>query len=766
MKIIFYKPFILLIVTLFSSLAFASISAQSFYNIDTVQTIRITFAESNWDFRLDTAKAGSESYIMAQSITINGTKYDSVGVKYKGNSTYNANQVKNPFHIELDTYKEQDYQGITDIKMSNVAKDPSFVREVLSYTMLRDYMEAPQSNYVNVYVNDKLIGLYVSSESVGKKFISKYFFSKDKAFFKCNPIDGAGPTTTTLPNLTYQGKDSTALAYTKAYEMKSDIGWGELIAMIDTLNNNFSAIEKVLDIDRTLWMLAFNNVTVNLDSYIGTFQQNYYLYKDGTGRFNPIIWDLNEGFGTFSQTGTIALNSTTAKAQMTPYLHENDTKWPLVNKLLAVPLYKRMYLAHFRTILDDYITNGRYLTLARQYQTIASASVTADPNKFFTVAQFQSNITTDITSGGGGPMGGRGAPGLSSLMAARGTYLNGLSVFNGTKPVISSILTSATSPNVGDKITIKATLINATTALLGYRESAEAKFVRVPMYDDGKHGDGASGDNVWGAEITLKTVNTQYYIYSENATIGTFSPARAEHEYYSIAANASVNNNTVVMNEIYARGTAVEPDWIELYNKTSAAIDISGYKIYDSGGNAGTKPKKVFPNGSVIAANGYLVITVDVSDDSGFGLSNSGEKVWFENTSGVVIDSINYEAHTATQSYGRIPNGGNWQLLNTITKNGSNSTTTGTSELEDALGINLKIYPNPASYMITVSLETSVSNDVQIVIIGLNGAIEKTIQLNAGEKEVQIGVSDIAKGMHFMRLTFEGKSILKRFISM
>jgi len=90
---------------------------------------------------------------MAQSVTINGEVYDSVGVKYKGNSTYQANQVKNPFHIELDTYKEHDHQGYKDIKLSNVAKDPSFLREVLSYNILRNYMDAPLSNYANVYVN-------------------------------------------------------------------------------------------------------------------------------------------------------------------------------------------------------------------------------------------------------------------------------------------------------------------------------------------------------------------------------------------------------------------------------------------------------------------------------------------------------------------------------------------------------------------------------------------------------------------------------------
>ena len=79
----------------------SSLKAQSFYDIGTLQEIKIVFSQSNWDYMLDTAKSGNEGYLMAQTVTINGTVFDSVGVKYKGNSTYKANQSKNQWHIEL-----------------------------------------------------------------------------------------------------------------------------------------------------------------------------------------------------------------------------------------------------------------------------------------------------------------------------------------------------------------------------------------------------------------------------------------------------------------------------------------------------------------------------------------------------------------------------------------------------------------------------------------------------------------------------------------
>lgn len=289
---------ITLLLLFLSSISFG----QAFYDLSTIQTIQITFAESNWNALLNAAEATDE-YIAAQSVAINGTVFNNVGAKYKGKSSYNANQVKNPWHLELDTYDDQNYQGYTDIKLNNVIFDPSFVRETLGYKILGNYMNVPLANYAKVYVNGTYIGLYTNVESISKKFVDSRFGSKTNAFFDCSPPAGAGPTSTNLPSLQYLGDNSTS--YETAYEIKSDSGWDDLITLTNTLSTTTSAnianIEAVLDVDRALWMLAFDNVFVNLDSYIGQFKQNYYLYKSDNGQFNPIVWDLNMCFWNFWQ---------------------------------------------------------------------------------------------------------------------------------------------------------------------------------------------------------------------------------------------------------------------------------------------------------------------------------------------------------------------------------------------------------------------------------------------------------------------------------
>jgi hypothetical protein len=128
------------------------------------------------------------------------------------------------------------------------------------------------------------------------------------------------------------------------------------------------------------------------------------------------------------------------------------------------------------------------------------------------------------------------------------------------------------------------------------------------------------------------------------------------------------------MNEIFSRGSDPDFDWVEIFNASAVDVDLSGYKIYDSGGQTGSKPKKEFPAGTIIPAGGFYVIVVDDADASGFGLSSGGEQVWLENAESTVIDDITFPAMSEVQSYGRKPDGSaNFFIFTEITKGGSNN---------------------------------------------------------------------------------------------
>ena len=222
--------------------------------------------------------------------------------------------------------------------------------------------------------------------------------------------------------------------------------------------------------------------------------------------------------------------------------------------------------------------------------------------------------------------------------------------------------------------------------------------------------------------------------------------------------NIYSSTSDIVMNEIYSRGSNDNPDWIEIYNLSASSVDLTGYKIYDSGGQTGTKPKKEFPAGSIIPANGFLVIITDDTLDSGFGLSSSGEEVWLEDTTGTVIDNVTFLAMADTQSYSRIPDGNsNWQLTDYITKGFANTITSvddmGNSILDYMLYQN---YPNPFNPATRIEYSLPVESNVKIVVYNLIGEVVKELinsnQLS-GKHSVSFNGVDLSSGVYFYSIS-------------
>jgi hypothetical protein len=734
------KKFSLLLFSVSFIIKFAA-AQQTLYDLNSIQKIEIFFSQPNWDYQMDTAKYGTEDYIAADSVIINATHFVNVGVKYKGNSSYDSTYIKNPLHIELDTYANQSYQGFTDIKLGNGYGDPSMIREVLSYDILKNYMHCPRSNFAQVYINGNYIGLYSNDESINKEFCSSHFYSSGNTFIKCNPIINPGPTTKS--SLRYLSNDSSA--YNLFYEIKSDYGWNELVALCDSVTNHASNIASIMDIDRVIWMFAFNNVLVNLDSYSGVFCQNHYLYKDSYGYFNPIVWDLNMCFGGFPFAGSGAtsfnLLTVTGEQQMSPLLHSGDMYWPLINAVLSNPMYKRMYIAHMRTITSEMFAGNLYQTTASSLQTLVDTAVQSDVNKFFTYTQFQNGMTSNTV------VGSYTVPGISNLMSARVTYLQGTADFSYTPPMISSVAPSNGSPSLFSTVTITATVTNTNSnaVYLGYRSQISQKFTHVPMYDDGAHNDGTAGDNVYGTDITVSSAQMQYFIYAENNDAGMFSPQRAEHEYYTLNTNVqTASPGQVVINEFLADNitgnineTGVQADWIELYNNTNTALDLFGLYLTD---NFLDQQKFAFPQNTLIPANGYRIIWADENNTtasyvhSNFKLAAAGEGLMLSNAAGTVLDSISFGTQSPDTSLARCQNGvGPFMPL--VPTFAALNCPVGIEEYASSGSL---VYPNPASDLLHVKIfHPEKNNSVKIFsatgqqVFSQNISSDSTIDLSS-----------------------------------
>ena len=222
------------------ALPVSALFAQDFYDINTINTIELKFEQSNWDELLDQLYANGKEERLLGTAIVNGITYDSVGVRYKGNSSYSPNNAKNPLNIKLDyMIDDQEHEGYGTLKLSNGFKDPSFVRETLSYEIARNYFPDSQSNYAKVTINGTTIGLYTSNQDVDKHFMQTHYYSGDHPFFKGELAGRQGQDVVKVWG--YWGADSSN--YKNYYEIESDQGWADLIDFLNRLNHNLIAPE-------------------------------------------------------------------------------------------------------------------------------------------------------------------------------------------------------------------------------------------------------------------------------------------------------------------------------------------------------------------------------------------------------------------------------------------------------------------------------------------------------------------------------------------
>lgn len=172
-------------------------------------------------------------------------------------------------------------------------------------------------------------------------------------------------------------------------------------------------------------------------------------------------------------------------------------------------------------------------------------------------------------------------------------------------------------------------------------------------------------------------------------------------------------------------------DWIELYNRSSSPIDLTGLYLSDDLLNP---TKWQFPNGTVIGAGEYMLIWADEDPGDGplhasFRLSKSGESIGLfhtDATGNLLIDSLNYGAQTTDVSQGILPDGtGPSMKLLDPSPGAPNVPLGGDSVRYDALdlsinAVNLSLLGTPnLGQPVTLSVTNAPPNDIGVLLFGL-----------------------------------------------
>lgn len=137
------------------------------------------------------------------------------------------------------------------------------------------------------------------------------------------------------------------------------------------------------------------------------------------------------------------------------------------------------------------------------------------------------------------------------------------------------------------------------------------------------------------------------------ASAGQGSPGRANP---AAPASAIVINEVAADNPSAVPNAGTFPDWVELRNTTAAPVNLEGWSLSDDG-NA---RKFVFPAGTSIPANGYLVIWCDATTNmtpgihAGFALDREGDNVFLHNAQTQRVDAVSFGNQIPDLTVGRI----------------------------------------------------------------------------------------------------------------
>jgi len=638
---------------------YRALRTSGLYDRTLFRTISLTFTQSNWGTLLASARTTSTNIVCSMLTLDNGATNRALGARYKGNTSYTMAGTKKSINLDLDFVDlTSGLMGYKTVNLNNAFGDETIMREPLYFNVMSQYTPCPQGAMAKVNINGALWGVYSLVQQENGQLIKEWFPSNDGDRWRA-PNAAIGGFTSSNSAFAYFGNTNLS-SYQNKYELKttnstSAVAFPRLISAIYVLNTTPTnqlrdAVEGVFAVDDWLWFLAIENVFVDDDSYWNKGADYGFYYEPESGRIHPVEHDGNEAF-----TSTMGITYT-----LSPVVGATGNNRPLLYRLLSITELRQRYLAHMRTVLDEYFNPTVLTPMINAYRDLSINAIIADPNKGFTMAAYTNELNA-----------------LRTYVTNRYNFLRNHAELTPLQPDINAVRGPGYTVYPTNTVFITAEAgANGSSGLgsvwLYHRGKSYGQFTRVQMFDDGAHNDGTADDGVFGAEISAYPAGSKvrYYIEARGTNVAQaarFSPARAEHETYSYRVAVTTAPGTpVVINEFMASNlaTLADPqgaydDWIELHNVTDQEVDLSGHYLSDEPNN----PRKwMFPAGTTIAPDGYLVVWADedTTDSPGlhasFQLSAGGEEFYLADTDAnfnAILDYVSYGAQTTDVSYGR-----------------------------------------------------------------------------------------------------------------
>ncbi len=264
-----------------------------------VAELRLRIDEAAWASLTaqseEAQRVGAEHYdfqYVEGTLTYGGREYGPIGVRIKGQGSFQPIWVKSSLKLKFDRYDEdlRFLDGLNRLTLNNMTNDYAMAHERVAYRLYRAAgVPASRAGHAEVYINGELFGLYTVLEAVDRDLIRSWYGSDDGVLYEGWDVD-------------FQER------YVDEYELEfgdDAAGREALAAAAAALEGGegqeaIDAAAAVIDVDQFLRFWAAEAVIAQFDAYpYSSPGDDYFIYLDpADGRFDFIPWGNDETFYT------------------------------------------------------------------------------------------------------------------------------------------------------------------------------------------------------------------------------------------------------------------------------------------------------------------------------------------------------------------------------------------------------------------------------------------------------------------------------------
>ncbi len=610
-------------------------------------------------------------------------------------------------------------------------------RDAMIQQLLRGKMAISTQDYrpAILYLNGEYWGIHNIREKYNEHYLSTYY-----------PIDEDNIDLIEISKEVSANNGDT-IAYS---EMISFLAENDM-----TIPANYEYIKSIVDIDNYIDYLCAEIYSANAD-WPGSNMKLWRERKPGA-KWRWLIYDTDFGFG--GNSNSLPASNTLALATAT-----NGPSWPnppwstlMLRKMLTNEEFKYEFIQRFAVHINTTFEKNRVLTLIDSIRTVIAPEIPRHKARWPQSISYGSTWDTLIYV-------------MKDFAVKRAGYTRShfYSKFGVTGSYSLNLRTA--DPSQGRIIAHGKDMQWGTTPVFFKGVPLKLRALPNPGYRFVRWG-GASGSQSEKLELILNANDT---------LIAVFEPA-------------SFTASSVIINEINYKSSPVfdAGDWIEIMNTTKTDISLAGWSIKDGG-----SIPYLFDSSAVIPALGYLVIAEDTSKfrtyyqavtnvcgPTGFGLSSSGETVTVKDSSGEIVNSIQYLS-SAQWNQGASGTGYTLSLINpgvdnTMPENWGVSGLLGTpgrindiyTKTEDVQGSPASYslsqnYPNPFNPSTRIRYSVPEESSVKLTVYNSLGELVTILSdevKQAGWYESQFNASNLTSGIYLVRITAKSESTGKVF---